>query len=124
MNKHLTREDDFEQRRQHLKSLSEEELKQRFWDLADQATKPLIDLAKQNTTPAIERSVLLRMGFSSLEANALVQKIIGHQLIGKGAGHVVYRYSTLKKISIRQAGLDLLQNHGWQEVISSFEVKQ
>ncbi|MBI9010090.1 MAG: ornithine aminomutase subunit alpha [Tenericutes bacterium] len=122
MDKHNTRTDDFEKRRKHLIKLSDEELKQKFWDLADQATEPLIILAKKNTSPAIERSVLLRMGFSSLEANDLVKLVINHNLIRKGAGHVVYRYSQLKNKSIRESGIDLINNLGWDEVMSSFGV--
>ena len=122
MDKHNTRVDDFEKRRKHLINLSDEELKKKFWDLADKATEPLIVLARKNTSPAIERSVLLRMGFSSLEANELVKKVINHNLIAKGAGHVVYRYSQLKKKSIRDSGLDLLNDLGWDLVMSSFGV--
>lgn len=117
------REDDFELRRKHLEHLSDEELKNRFWDLADQTITPLIDLAYKNTTPAIERSVLLRMGFSSLEAKDLVEKVINNGLIGKGAGHVVYRLSQIEKIDIREAGLKLIGNHGWDKVKNSFGVK-
>lgn len=123
MDKHNTRQDDFEKRRKHLAALSDKELKERFWELADKATDPLIILAKKNTSPAIERSVLLRMGFSSLEANELVKKVINHNLITKGAGHVVFRYSQLKNVSIREAGLDLLKNLGWNEVATSFGVQ-
>ncbi|MDD3712209.1 MAG: ornithine aminomutase subunit alpha [Candidatus Izemoplasmatales bacterium] len=117
------REDDFELRRKHLEHLSDEELKNRFWELADQTVTPLIDLAYKNTTPAIERSVLLRMGFSSLEAKDLVEKVINNGLIGKGAGHVVYRLSQIEKIDIREAGLKLIGNHGWDKVKNSFGVK-
>lgn len=124
MNKKDTRPDDFEKRRKHLANLSDEALYQEFWGLADKACEPLIDLAYKNTSPAIERSVLLRMGFSSLEANDLVKKVILHELMGKGAGHVVYRYSTLKSISIRDAGLELLKDFGWEDVKTSFEVKK
>lgn len=122
MNKHNTRTDDYLTRRKHLEKLSDQELKERFWMLADEATKPLIDLAYKHTTPAIERSVLLRMGFSSIEAQKIVTNVIQHQLIGKGAGHVVYRYSTLRNISIREAGLALMENTGFDDVIKSFEV--
>lgn len=122
MNKHKTRIDDYEQRRKHLTQLSDQELKERFWNLADQATQPLIDLAYKHTSPAIERSVLLRMGFSSLEANELVKKVINHNLIGKGAGHVVYRYSQLINASVREAGLTLLNDTGWSDVLESFGV--
>jgi D-ornithine 4,5-aminomutase subunit alpha len=117
------REDDFEIRRKHLEQLSDEELKNRFWELADQTVTPLIDLAYKNTTPAIERSVLLRMGFSSLEAKDIVEKVINNGLIGKGAGHVVYRLSQIEKIDIREAGLKLINNHGWDKVKKSFGVK-
>lgn len=67
----LRREDDFEQRRAHLKNLSDAELKDLFWKLTEQVVDPLLDLAKTHTSPSVERSVLLRMGFSSLEANHL-----------------------------------------------------
>lgn len=118
------RKDEYLKKRSHLEKLGDEELKNRFWDLADQAVNPLIDLAKKNTSPAIERSVLLRMGFSSLEAKDIVEKTINNGLIGKGAGHVVYRLSKLRNIEIRQAGLMLINDQGWDEVVSSFEVKK
>lgn len=43
------------------------------------------------TSPAVERSVLLRMGFSSIEAKAIVDGCIEHNLIAHGAGNVIYR---------------------------------
>ena len=49
MNKHNTRTDDYLKRRKHLEQLSDEQLKERFWMLADKATKPLIDLAYTHT---------------------------------------------------------------------------
>lgn len=122
MNKRATRPDDYEKRRQHLKSLTDEQLKERFWDLADQAVSPLIDLAYKYTSPSIERSVLLRMGFSSIEAKELVLKTIKHDLLAKGAGHIVYRLSQIEKITIREAGLKLIQDYGWQKVKESFGV--
>ncbi len=124
MDRHKTRTDDFKERRKHLAHLTDEQLKERFWDLADKATEPLIELAYKNTSPAIERSVLLRMGFSSIEASSLVKKVINHSLISKGAGHVVYRCSQLTNISIRDAGLDLINDLHWTEVMNSFGVKQ
>lgn len=123
MKKGMSRQDDFEKRRQHLKNLSDEELKQRFWELAEKSVNPLIDLAVKNTSPAIERSIVLRMGFSSLEAKDLVEQSLKHGLISKGTGHIVYRLSQLNKISIRQAGLLLIKGQGWDKVKSSFEVK-
>ena len=74
------RPDDYLTRREHLKDLSDEALKAYFWHLAEEIVNPLVDLAYHHTTPAIERSVLLRMGFSSLEAKQIVQKTIEHEL--------------------------------------------
>ena len=62
------RGDDFEVRRKALAGLSDEELHRRFWELVDRLVAPLVEEARAHTTPAIERSVLLRMGFSSIEA--------------------------------------------------------
>ena len=123
MNNRKIREDDYLERRKHLAELTDSQLKERFWQLADQAVQPLVDLAHKNTTPAIERSVLLRMGFSSLEAKDLVEKVINHGLIGKGAGHVVYKLAKIKNIEIRDAGLSLINNNDWEIVIKSFEEK-
>ena len=61
----MKRNDDFETRREHLKDLSDAELETRFWSLIEELIDPLLKLGHENTTPAIERSVLLRMGLSS-----------------------------------------------------------
>jgi len=123
MNDKQPRTDDFLTRRKHLETLTDSELKARFWELANQTVSPLLHLARTHTSPAIERSVLMRMGFSSIEAKALVDKVLLNQLIGKGAGHVVYRYAMLENISIRQAGLALLDDIGFLQVKQSFGVK-
>ena len=104
----IKREDDFKQRRSHLAQLSDEELQSRFWALTEQLVDPLLQLAKENTSPAIERSVLLRMGFSSLEAKALVDGCAERKLLGHGAGNVVYRYAKYTNLEIREAGLALM----------------
>jgi D-ornithine 4,5-aminomutase subunit alpha len=124
MDKSNVRIDDFETRRQHLKDLSDEALKTYFWKLTDQSVEPLISLAKTHTSPSIERSVLLRMGFSSIEAKTIVDQTIEHHLMGKGAGHCVYKYSLIAKKSIREAGLSLLRGEGWQDMMSSFGVEK
>ncbi|HOP56862.1 MAG TPA: ornithine aminomutase subunit alpha [Bacillota bacterium] len=124
MDKKTIRPDDYESRSIHLKKLTDDELKNYFWTLAEKAVDPLINLAQKNTSPAIERSVLLRMGFSSIEAKAIVEKTIQNQLMGKGAGHVVYRYSQIKNIGIRDAGLELMKDSGWSLVSESFGVKK
>ena len=87
----VKRNDDFEIRRAHLKGLSEEELKARFFKLAEEIVDPLIELSKNNTTPSVERSVLLRMGFSSIEAKDIVNHILDLGLMGKAAGNSVVK---------------------------------
>ena len=104
----VKREDDLGARRAHLAQLSDEELKARFWVLTEQLVDPLLTLAEENTTPAIERSVLLRMGFSSLEAKAIVDGCMEKSLLGHGAGNVVYRYANHANLPIREAGLALM----------------
>jgi D-ornithine 4,5-aminomutase subunit alpha len=109
----MKRQDDFASRREHLKGLSDEALHQRFWALAEQLTKPLLEMGRVYTSPSIERSVLLRMGFSSIEAKALVEGCLERELLGHGAGHVVYQASRKSGKSIREAGLALIEGEGW-----------
>ncbi|HAQ56277.1 MAG TPA: ornithine aminomutase [Acholeplasmatales bacterium] len=124
MNKTTVRPDDFTSRREHLAQLTDAQLKAYFWELADRSVDPLIALAKTHTTPSIERSVLLRMGFSDVEAKLIVDKTIDRRLIGKGAGHVVYRLATIDSVDVRTAGLKLLADEGWDRVAASFGGKR
>lgn len=117
----MKRNDDYQQRSAHLKALSDDELRERFWKLTEQLTDPLLKLGYENTSPAIERSVLLRMGFSSLEAKALVNGCVEHGLLGHGAGNVVYRYAVAGKMDIRQAGLALIDKDDWQSAENLFK---
>ncbi|MBS3811045.1 MAG: ornithine aminomutase subunit alpha [Halanaerobiales bacterium] len=103
----INREDDFEERRSHLEGLSDKELKARFWELAEDVIDPLIDLSKTHTSASIERSVLLRMGFNSLDAKAIVNQVVQADLLGKGAGHVVYKMAKKEDRSIKEVGLDI-----------------
>lgn len=116
MKGYLKREDDFNERRKNLNTLTDKELEEKFWSLAENIMEPIIEMSKKYTSPAIERSILLRMGFSSLEAKPLVDKVINHGLIGKGAGNIIYKVSKLKNITIREAGLGLLQDFYWEDV--------
>jgi D-ornithine 4,5-aminomutase subunit alpha len=104
--------DEFQVRRAHLKDKSDAELKAYFLELADRLVDPLLDLAYHNTSKSIERSVLLRMGFSSIEAKAIVDVLNEKNLLRKGAGHCVYVVSKRLNIPIRDAGLALADgNH-------------
>lgn len=116
----MKREDDFQTRREHLKNLSDEELKQKFWELAEKIVDPMLELGKKNTTPAIERSVLLRMGFSSVEVKPIVEGVMKKGLMGKGCGNVVWRLSKKLNISVRDAGIALSEGEYWEEVDGLF----
>lgn len=117
----LKREDDFEQRRAHLADLTDEQLKDKFWSLTEQVVDPLLELARTHTSPSIERAVLLRMGFSSLEAQPLVNAAIDRGLIGHGVGHVIYKISKEKNLPLRQAGLELMEGKHWDDAITLFK---
>ncbi|WP_334292203.1 ornithine aminomutase subunit alpha [Thermotalea metallivorans] len=117
----MKRADDFQQRRAHLTNLSDEQLKERFWALTEKVVEPLLELARRHTTPSIERSVLLRMGFSSLEAKAIVEGVMDRGLMGKGAGHVVFKLAKEKNMEIREAGLALVEGKYWDEVVAMFK---
>lgn len=117
----MKREDDFQNRRKHLANLTEKQLEERFWELAEKLVEPIIELAYKNTSPSIERSVLLRMGFSSIEAKSIVDGAIDRGLISKGAGHIVYRLAKEKNIEIREAGLKLAEGEMWDYVTTLFK---
>ncbi|NLT46853.1 MAG: ornithine aminomutase [Clostridiales bacterium] len=116
----MKRADDFQERRKHLVNLTDKELYERFWQLTEQVVDPLLELGKKNTTPSIERSVLLRMGISSLDAKPIVQGCMDKGLMGKGAGHVVYKLAKAKNISIKEAGSMLAEGKGWDEAVALF----
>lgn len=116
----MKRADDFAQRRAHLANLSDEELYSKFWSLAEQIVDPLLELGKKNTTPSVERSILLRMGFSSLEVKPIVEGVMNKGLMGKGAGNVVWRLSEKLGVSVREAGLELANGKHWEDVDSLF----
>ena len=120
----MKREDDFNQRRESLAPLSDEELHERFWSLVKELTDPLLKAGQENTSPAIERSVLLRMGFNSLEAKALVDIFLDKGLLSHGAGHVVYKLSQKHGLSIRQAGLLLIEGEHQDELEGFFNESQ
>ena len=116
----MKRADDYQERRAHLANLSDTELEQRFWALAEQITEPLLKMGYEYTSPSIERSVLLRMGFSSLEAKHIVDGCMERSLIAHGAGNVVYRLAKAKNMDVRAAGLALCEDRLWEEAAAQF----
>ena len=117
----MRREDDFEQRRQHIKDLTDEELYNRFWELTEQVVAPLLELGRKNTTPSVERAVLLRMGVSSLDTQKIVEGCMDRGLMGHGAGHVVYKVAKAKDISSREASIKLAEGEYWDDAVALFK---
>ena len=107
---------DFEKARTSLARLSDAELKDRFWELAREIVEPLAELARTHTSPSIERSVLLRMGFSSLEAGAIVSAAEKRGLLGRGVGAVLLKYAESKGLDYIPAGRELAGGKGWDEL--------
>ena len=110
------RTDDFERRRAHLRPLSDEELHRRFWKLVARIVTPLIDEARTHTTPSIERSVLLRMGFSSIESSELVARMLQRDWLGHGAGRQVLELARREGLTVREAGEALLADRHWEKL--------
>lgn len=117
----MKRQDDFEKRSEHLKNLTDEELYQRFWNLTEQIVKPMVELSEKQTSPAIERSVLLRMGFSSMEAAEIVKNGTKWNLLGKGMGNVVLTYADMTGADYLEAGQELGKGTGWEKVNEKFK---
>jgi D-ornithine 4,5-aminomutase subunit alpha len=112
----MQRDDDFEARREHLRGLSDDELADRFWSLARRIVAPLVADARTHTSPSIERSVLLRMGFSSIEAAALVERMHSKGLLSRGAGRLVLELALAEGVPVRDAGLALLEGRCWERI--------
>ena len=100
----------FEERQKMLGELTDEQLKDRFWQLCDQLIDPIIELARTHTSPSIERSILLRMGIDSLTAHGVVERVLEAGLLGKGAGHVVLKVSQKTSLSIPAAAQAILDD--------------
>jgi D-ornithine 4,5-aminomutase subunit alpha len=93
----------YSQRRQALAGLTDEQLRDRFWELCHQAVAPMLELARTHTSPSIERSVLLRMGIDSVTAKGVVMKVQEAGWLGRGAGHVVLKVAQRDRTDVRTA---------------------
>lgn len=100
----------FETRREELRKMSDEQLKELFWKLTNQVVEPVLDLARTHTSPSIERAVLLRMGIDSVSSHGIVERIHEAGLLGKGAGHVLLKISRKTGKDIRGAGQAILDD--------------
>ncbi len=110
------RKDDFATRRKHLQKMSDQELHAHFWKLVEDIVAPLIEEARTHTTPSIERSVLMRMGFSSVETKVLVQRVLERGLLGRGAGRLLLGLARTKGVSVREAGTALIEGKYGEEL--------
>jgi D-ornithine 4,5-aminomutase subunit alpha len=119
----MQRSDDFLLRRKPLADLSEGELEELFWTLAEKIVEPLVELAYTSTSPSIERSVLLRMGFDSITAKSIAEGCEKRGLLRKGAGQVVLKYAHFKNIAIKEAGENLALGEGWGEIEDALEME-
>lgn len=117
----IKRVDDFDKRREHLKDLTDEQLEKRFWEMTEKVVNPLLELANNNTTPSIERSVLLRMGFSSIEAKGIVDNTIDRGLMGKGAGHIVWKIAGVLNRDYREVGCEMAEGQHWDRAVEIFK---
>lgn len=96
--------------------MSDEQLHAYFWDLVERIVEPLVEEARTHTSPSIERAVLLRMGFSSIEAKELVDQMMKRGLLGHGAGGLVLRLAKGRGVTVREAGESLLAGRHWDEL--------
>ena len=118
----MIREDDFAKRRvkKGIADLTNEQLYDKFWEMCSKVVDPLLELGTKNTTPSVERAVLLHMGVSSLDTQKIVEGAIDRGLMGHGTGHIVYRISKDKGISIREASAALAQGEYWDDAVAIF----
>jgi D-ornithine 4,5-aminomutase subunit alpha len=118
----VAREDTFRHAREHLAELTDEQLEARFWELAQQVVDPLVELARTHTSPSIERSVLMRMGVSSLVCGAVVSECEKRGLLGHGVGNLVLYCSREWGCSAPEAAarLALAGGTGWETVESKW----
>ena len=108
--------DKYTERAAHLKEMSDDQLRTYFWELVNRIVDPIIEEARTHTTPSLERSVLLRMGFSSVENKVIVDKLLERGLLGHGAGNIILRLAQKKNITVREAGIGLMRDDLWKEV--------
>jgi D-ornithine 4,5-aminomutase subunit alpha len=109
----MVRPDTFQEVRQHLAELSDEQLEARFWQLSEEVVAPLVELAHTHTSPSIERSVLMRMGVDSRTCMAVVSECEKRGLLGHGAGHVVWLCMEAWECNAPDAAARLAADEGW-----------
>ena len=112
MSEEQEREARFERLRAELATMDDEALKARFWALCEQVMTPIVELARTHTSPSIERAMLLRMGVDSVTTHSVVENVYQAGLLGKGAGHAVWRLAKRDGISIPEAAARIAADSG------------
>jgi D-ornithine 4,5-aminomutase subunit alpha len=110
-----------QERRKRINKLNDEELYNYFWELTDKIIDPIIKLSETSTSPSIERSVILRMGFSSIVATQIVDHALKKNLLGKGVGKLILKYSEIRQVDYLSAGLELSKGEGWKQLIDVYK---
>ncbi|HSL93397.1 MAG TPA: D-ornithine 4,5-aminomutase subunit OraS, partial [Bacillota bacterium] len=72
----------------------------------------LVELAYGHTSPSIERSVLLRLGFDSMAAVSVVKRIEELGLMGHGVGNVLLKLARTMNIELFQAAEVIVTEDG------------
>ena len=112
----MVRPDTFAEVRAHLAELTDAQLEARFWELSNECVTPLVELARTNTSPSIERSVLMRMGIDSVTCMAVVSECEKRGLLGHGVGHVVLHCAQTWGVDAPAAAARLAAGEGWDTV--------
>jgi D-ornithine 4,5-aminomutase subunit alpha len=116
----MVRPDTFNEVREHLGDLTDEQLEARFWELSQECVEPLVELARTHTSPSIERSVLMRMGIDSRTCMAVVSECEKRKLLGHGAGHALWICMQAWGCTAPVAAAKLAADEGWDLVEAKF----
>ena len=104
--------------------LTDEQLYDKFWEMCEKVVDPLLELGQKNTTPSVERAVLLRMGVSSLDTQKIVEGAMDRGLMGHGTGHIVYRIAKDKGLTLREASAALAKGEYWDDAAAIFNKEE
>ena len=120
----MKRDDDYQVRRQSVANLSDKELEQRFCAARRDYIASRFSRMNPRQLEAVLTTegplVLLRMGFSSIEAKAIADGCVERNLLGHGAGNVVYRLAKAKEMDYIDAGKALCEGRLWDEAAAQF----
>lgn len=117
----MKRADDFAERRKHIANLTDQELYDRFWALIRAGGCPAAGAGPQEYHP-LGRACRAAADGHLLSGNPEdCGGLYGHSLMSHGAGHVVYKLSREKNLSIPEAGHLLAQGKYWDEAAALFK---